>query len=516
MKLSKQLFAIILVLAILATIIIVGSPWHMDEYVMYHRYACGLTAQQLSSSWDGSNCGSNNLPLQLFGITYSRSYPYIGVASSVLIAPFARLYSEPIVSQLVGVIFLFLISLLFQKSLQTPAWSIVIPFLYFPLSYSVIHDSGPIRLSLLAVAATTYTCKLFASSGFRRYAPASFLSFSLSIIALEDKPFFLFLIPGIFFLGLSTITISTQQAPRKRRLFLNLLSYFTLLTLCLAFLLLLTREPTSDLSYFTVLAKSGPSITSKLDNFFESFNYLLNWPYFASRVYPVPRDLVSIPGLISFAFFLSCALLFSFVNQNLRKIFRFSATANLARPAFLLMLVASFLSFYLLIALAGGKFSHHFVFLHVPLILLFMYSTAFLTRRQSSLILCSLTLCIASTVFYLSSRTPLPYTNVYFEPQLREVARFMSLQDVLNCGSWGCYYGNSFAGIDGKAITSAESEEDIASLLGLVKRNNGILYHMCFSNICSVSDLLSIPGVGRVHAFGNPLDGWKVFAVYPD
>lgn len=73
---------VVLALAV-KTAIALALPWHMDEFVMYRAYVCWSPLQQLNTF--GESCESYETSLG--PIDFHRSYTYIGITSSLLIAP---------------------------------------------------------------------------------------------------------------------------------------------------------------------------------------------------------------------------------------------------------------------------------------------------------------------------------------------------------------------------------------------------------------------------------------------
>jgi hypothetical protein len=70
-----------------AVLVCTTIPWNMDEFIMYHVLACWEPSQQLNV-YRGSCIGH---PTQLGPIDFQRSYAYIGITSSLLLAPFRAL-----------------------------------------------------------------------------------------------------------------------------------------------------------------------------------------------------------------------------------------------------------------------------------------------------------------------------------------------------------------------------------------------------------------------------------------
>ena len=468
---------------------------------MFHRYGCGQDAQSAFSSWTGSNCGKGNLPLSILGVTYDRSYPYIGIASSIIITPFALILDAPEASMVAGLLSLFLFSLLLCIQLNLSLRYCLLPVIYFPLSYSMIHDSGPIRLSVVAIAVIGIAIRLLYEKLNVRSFLVCCLSIVLAIVALEDKPFFVYLFPGIVLLSLALVPdfrIKTAVSGVVRVL------TYSLVLFCSQILFLSAAFVSRADSYLHFLAKSGPTLEMRMQNLAEAFKYLFTWPYYASRIYSMDTSIFSFSVWISLAF---CFSLIVFISRYGRSLSR--ARGRHCLP----LILGAFALFFLSACVAGGKFGHHFVYSQIPLVVLLMLIARYGKQKSKQNVILSNAVIALATIICLAGIKPVSYASSYFEPLAKQAFDILGPQDVLNCGSWGCYYGHSFAGNSSKAIVSAESVGDLTALFEFVSSRNGRVLHLCNSNVCSTKSLASLSGVSNVRLLTEATHGWKLFAL---
>lgn len=468
---------------------------------MFHRYGCGQDAQSAFSTWTGSNCGKGNLPLSIFGVTYDRSYPYIGIASSITIAPLASIFDAPEASMFAGLLSLLLYSLLLCIQLDVSLRYSLFPAIYFPLAYSLVHDSGPIRLSVVAIPVIGIAIRLLYEKLNIRSLLMACLSIVLAIVALEDKPFFVYLFPGIVFLSLALVPdfrIQTRVSGVAR-----VLTYSLVLLGSQLFFLSAAFVSRAD-SYLHFLSKSGPTLEMRIQNLSEAFKYIFTWPYYASRIYSMDTSIFGVSTWISLAF---CFALIVFVS-------RYGPLLSQARGRHCLPLVlGAFALFFLSACVAGGKFGHHFVYSQIPLVVLLMLIARYGKQKTKQTVILSTTVIALSTIICLAGIKPVSYASSYFEPLAKEAFDILGPRDVLNCGSWGCYYGHSFAGNSSKAIVSAESVGDLTTLFEFVSSRRGRMLHLCNSNVCSTKSLASLSGVSNVRLLSETKHGWKLFAL---
>jgi hypothetical protein len=101
--------AVILVLGIVFLI-----PWHMDEFIMFHRSACSYEPQKLNVYHE--SCLA--YPINFLGLDYYRSYIHVGASSSIIFFPVFYFFASPWANYFIGIIILGLTILGLVKSLN--------------------------------------------------------------------------------------------------------------------------------------------------------------------------------------------------------------------------------------------------------------------------------------------------------------------------------------------------------------------------------------------------------------
>ena len=189
------------------TLQIFAFPWQMDEYIMFHTLACTQTPQQLNTYREACSA----YPISLGSFQYQRSYAYVGAASSLLFAPFHWVLPYEWTNYFVGMIYLFGTVIGIKKSFRLSRVTTLSIALAFPLSYGMIHDGGPVRLSALVIAWTPIICAK-ATSSKRNLLMWTFFLSGIWIFATEDKPFFFYMITGLKFKKIHFISNSLFQS----------------------------------------------------------------------------------------------------------------------------------------------------------------------------------------------------------------------------------------------------------------------------------------------------------------
>jgi len=157
--------------------------------------------------------------------------------------------------------------------------------LSFPIVYQLIADTGPVRYGLLMTAITPWVVQLIVRATTRTsLVTLNIVLGVLLFLAVEDKPFFLYLVPSVAIL---TLAYNTDPA---RGLLEEARALFTKTWICavtfigLVLLFLFEARTSNGATYFASLVHSvrQDSVRSVLVAF---VSYMTNFAKFASMVY---------------------------------------------------------------------------------------------------------------------------------------------------------------------------------------------------------------------------------------
>ncbi len=429
-------------------------PWHMDEFIMFHPLAC-LDPQQKFNIYRES---CYEYETQFLGFSYHRAYSIVGISSSIIGFPFFSLVNSIWTNYFIGFLFVILISIGIAKSFVINKGQSFFMFaIYFPLSYSVIHDGGPIRISMLVIAWSPILLKNFLDSfGVRRLFWLLALCLTW-VVAVEDKPFFVFLIPGIVLLMGSSLLFRENKLYFLTNLKSAVMGIISSCVSVMLFLLITKVEGETYFEYLTAVSKridfdvllksvltfDYSNLTSQFD-LVNKLLFLFVWPLFGHRVieftnfgfgsvlFQHPETSKTLGNLPTVFYLLTVALTFvSFylLFKNLRP-----SKQNIKETFTLLF---SSISFWFGAFISGGWASHHFVFLHLPILV----SILILNKSKNNRLiyfLFSITSVITiisiliSPVNKLASRE----IGIVYEKAIENSDEF----SILSCSSWGCYY----------------------------------------------------------------------------
>lgn len=437
--------------AVLFITIVVFVPLHMDEFLMFHPIACLEQSQQLNRYRESCDAYGT----QLFGLNFNRAYSIVGISSSIISLPFFWLVNSIWTNYFIGAIFCILISFGLIKSFGLSNKYLVISLSYFPITFALIRDGGPVRLSMLAIAWSPFIIgKYLEARSIKQFAWLSLLT-ALWMLSTEDKPFFIYLIPGIIFLSLSSVLKQkdlyfVRANLTKICLAVAVSSFFSI------FLLVLLRVGST--SYLEFLLSNSPASSLGFSlfgqrNIFQVFQdlsfltiiiFIFFWPYFSHRTtdfaffhlgkfdipYPGTQDLnQKVSSLFYLVNFISVATIYILVLSKLK----------FKKEHFkIIFLLISSLLFSFGALLAGGWAVHHFSFLHIPIAVLVLLSIeknfdGFLRRFVLPFATLSAAISVVFAPPILSSSNEI---NIVY----KKAMAFANQKSYFVCASWGCFY----------------------------------------------------------------------------
>ena len=270
----------------ITTTVIMAVPANVDESIQYHPIACDFYPNaKYHTFW---NPCDHSTDLVLFGVHFKRSYNYIGGLSSYLYYPFFRMYPSILTQRLFGVVFLFLfIGILILLEKENKLAVIVLFGLSVPLVYQTVDDTGPVRYALFITAFTAWLVRHIGSlkQGWLN-KPLNVLLGCLLFLAVEEKPFFLYLIPSVLLLTVAynidnnqAVAIVTSVRRVLRQMWLALVIFAGLTCLYL-----LAAKTSGDDLYIVSLTKSVKPYQA-LDVFKNILSYMTNLQKFSSMVF---------------------------------------------------------------------------------------------------------------------------------------------------------------------------------------------------------------------------------------
>jgi hypothetical protein len=341
---------------------LVCGPADTEVFVPVHRLACRYPMSYLNTFEGG--CGAYLLDFGLF--RYHRAYDYVGATSSLVYWPFWAAWRSPYSFYLLGAALLGLFSLGAARALDLGARYALIPLCYFPLAYLFIQDTGPVRMAFLSVPALALLVRAtLRDSRLSRQVLFGALAAALVLVCVEDKPFYLFVAPLILVCAIALGTSAGGDSPvnvrgAARQGATALLVFGAIVTIGLGVQFLVGHsDGVTYLSYLRlrmgIIESQGIVGTGKLLVYFT-----LLPTAFARRMFGWDRPLMLVSTL--------CLIPSGILAYALWR-------ARAVKGRVLGWMGAAYASGAAVALISGKELQpHHFVFLHLPLVLLLMHA----------------------------------------------------------------------------------------------------------------------------------------------
>ena len=507
---------------------IVGIPWHMDEFIMYHVLACQHPEQRVNTF----QVACDAYPTYVGPVQFQRAYEYVGITSSLILAPFQYLFNSIWTPYAVGVLFLVLTAWGLVKALQIPTRMLLAVLVSFPLTFTVLHDGGPVRVSLLALVWTPVMLGQFMSS-----SPRARLLWGLTIgttwaVAAEDKPFFMFLIPGIIAFSLTSLWARGFWPKAKAEW--RSLAYVGLAAISLPLLMLLVMQVQGK-PYLAFLRERAPDpgAAERLRNAAEGALLTINWPYFGqqrvsdtlglpSEDSPGPLGVISrqlgfLPGVETpqaiVGTFLNLLLIGVVIGLYVYSGRLLLSSDNSSHRRLVWLLLASAGLLWVGAWLSGGWTSHHYVFAQVPLVGLLLCGAT--VRAHGFRNLLAVLLVVAALSLAVIRSAPVQPTA---SP---EISRAFSVAEdradpnstVINCSSWGCYFPYSLTNARGIPVVFAETPTQAAKLKKIAQGKGLKILDVCM--YCTAESVERRYPDSTVVEVPSGTVVWRAFEVVP-
>jgi hypothetical protein len=431
------LFAFVPILFLLIIV-----PPDMDEFVHYHALACLFYP---ANSLNTFQAPCNDIYLSIFGFSLPlRSYPYIGSMSSLLYAPLFYVWQSYHSARILGVFSLVGIAYGISRGLKIrlPLTLVLVTWM-FPLSYTVILDTGPIGFQFFAAFTLPY---LLVRK--KRNLFSDCLVGFMGFIAFWNKPFFFVLTPFMLIWWILLIKIHQQKDDFIKDYIKSL--FVSLITAAIFILIVFTARDTTGTPWFTFIVALNKSVGfNELWTRSEVLEFLVNIPHFAMRHYITDRSL----QVMTYIFWI-CTLSVICIGSLRSKGTFF---ANLA-------LCISVLLIYILIG--NNKLcnsAHHLAFLFVPLSALLTLNL--LTYKENSkaqkyfrYVMLLTLIFIQSTFYYTLTQVKIRTENEWSLTEINEVlnTQFVAKTKLYVVTDWGGYYFQSLYGDPDQAVVYIE------------------------------------------------------------
>ena len=505
---------LVVLLACAVGCIMIYLPPHADEFSKYQRLACFTFDGSVFSTLQN---GCDKYPASFLGFQFHKNYDYYGVTSNFLYAPLYFLFPNIYSHYLFGFISLMIFSGLMTKALNLKLSAGIIPPLFFPILYSFIHDIGPIILAMMSYPIFIIAIsKLFNSQQtLKNFALWLLAAFLVTLLAVEDKAFFIYLLPQIFIISIAlsiyldygfNSTYEFFKAKISGLIFIKLALFNFAIMVALASILFLIQI--DGMTYFhhlkelRIIAMREQPI-ARWDIFFSIFNFMVTPILVVHRTIVstefslIASRLLFIPLLVGLALYLwrckhaSLWLIF-FSNVAIGLIYLYSKNVWAA---------------------------HHFIFLLTPILILLMLWAN--TSRTSYWLVIFLLLLNLGGNIALALNSPV----IWHASRSREIIfKYLSrpeiaTKSVINFSSMGGYsiqalYGDKNQVVVWTSLKAPNSGLNLQEILS--KSGREVLLNVCNSHdLCSYEALQKEFPTQEISRVGPDYTSWWIWEIKP-
>lgn len=382
---KSWLLPLLTILVIVYVSFFVGR--YMDEFLNFHYLANDNPAYKAT---EGTFLGYKDPMLYLFGkYEYKMSFYYVGKTSSFLFYPFYKIFPLETALAIYNLVFYFILCWLLKVACRWKNWQVWAFAFAYPVLFAFLHDGGPLKVSALAFPLTALAFQtIIGSAGLYKKVFVSALIGVYWCIALEDKIFFLYLLPSVILFALSTVKdINEHLLVLKKNIAYLIIPVITFFAF--AFMLLsavyyspqcLWTLPASKISYVEalrifsgnqeggllgIISHSAKNIWLGISqgHYFRLFYYFL----FSSRAIGIPPHVALIAKAIAIGLLFSLVVLMFAITRLFIKEYK---RANVFSNYNLLFIFLSVLFFVLMLSLNNiYKYNgHHFFFFWILLL----------------------------------------------------------------------------------------------------------------------------------------------------
>ena len=462
--LAKKKYELFFLAFLSIAFLVLRIPTNMDEFLAFHAYSCTNESQSLNFG----NFSCPGIETNLGFLKYYRSYDYIGISSSIVIGIFNLFFPAQLSYYIFGFLSLIIIIKGIQKSFEIENRSLFLFIISPPLLYPIIHDTGPVRLSLIAFSWGPYLLKRVSeATDWLRTCIYTMLTVFLFLIAIEDKPFFLFLIPSIYLLsgkGFSSLKSIKKIIVIAITVFLS--------TLYLNF------AKTGELSYLRILEMNRSNLGIRR-GLIGGVLYAISPPYQFNRIYEndwlIYKNFNDIRSdFLYFTLVLISSFLFLLILLTSRR-----KKAN--KEIFYLLSV--YLILIVSISASGGWANHHFIYSNIVLFIIISkhlsIDTKLLVKLTIFSIICMLSLNNLTTQSDVSREIDILTNRAIMNSKNGDVIAFLD---------WGGYSKYSYLNLRGISIISPQSYSQIKDFV--VRKEINTTYILC--QYCDSIDSLPV------------------------
>jgi hypothetical protein len=468
------------ILFVFATLIFFLANVHMDEFIQFFSIKYNDDQFKLINFSQGYNAYLKKEPL--FHILIHQPFQYVGPVQSFLFKPYYFFCSILYAKYFFSLTSLIIIYLLYFTSFGIKKSYYILAITFVPLIAAVMHDSGPVNISIIIFLASRIIIKKIFETKNRLLIFLLFvILFSIYIVGLYDKIFFIYLFPSIFLFSLTAINF--RQSRKKLLIYLTcsiaffIYSYFFVKS---GIYSVDFNQPVISLKK-TIIGAPNVTLSSGVNFLFndriETLKAIIknfDYPFFLTLNYDLTNYYkYSILGITPI-------IIFIFIIFNISKI-KFFLKNNLFNDNTILFSGSLFSMIFMFLFFGGIRLPHHTIFIYLPIIGLILNINITSGQIMNFIKIHIFSLLAFFLIMLVANPEPrvIENYNKLHEAIIRNSP--INKNIIINFSGWNYYYIESLNKDNlGKYVTyvNLSNKYEYSRLLKLVKDKKGVLINV--------------------------------------
>lgn len=453
-----------------------GMNVHMDEFINFHTLAYAQENFKLNQFSEGYQAYVKNTPL---GKIYL-PFPYVGNLQAFLFYPFYILFPLFWAKAIYGLLNIWIVFYLLLKIFNPTQYNSFLLLLFMPLYVVVMHDAGPVNVSLIIFLWTKVLIEkiYFLKQNLIKWSYIILLSFGW-IFAFYDKIFFIYILPGCLLFSIAHIPNRILFSKKSFLLGLPIIVFGLFVFVFMKWEICSTLYESKNLIY-ACLSQNQYLSSGELNHVVSFLKQIKNGIFSLHELKEILSDRLTVFGIILHQFDFSFYLLRNVDYLSFLQVKSFGLKPYFSNISFIIFLIIllikgrsaskffssnnrvlffyllSFFSIVLVFLILGKvRFGHHTIYLWLPILGILVNEKNQFFRKPMILFF---SFNMLFFVYNVIAGTPNSEIKSGYHSIEKQTHLPGNEKAIINFGSWNYYYIRSLDNPNGDIVTFVQQE----------------------------------------------------------